>query len=392
MSVRNISFSSRGLDGKLRALLEPVPVDFKINNFDLLRILAAFQVVLVHSMGYFGLYDPHVAYWLSFFPGVPIFFVISGYLVSASFERQKTVHAYLKNRFLRIFPGLWACLLFTTGIVLLLGFRPSRPVDYLWLPAQFVGLIFTPPFLKSFGIGSYNGSLWTIPVELQFYLALPIVYKLVTWRNSRKAGMILAVAIFAAIRVSLYLTHPSLGEASETTLEKLIRYSFLPHFVLFLLGVTLQNFRVHQSRLISGKVLIWLPIYLAAQLLLPENPWILVFRSLLLGFLVVSAAYTAPTAAETILRGEDISYGVYIYHALVISLLLIFRAHHSIADIGMVFAGAVILGGLSWRFVEMPFLRKKRKSLGIPVNHELIHHPQLETEPAIEMEGNRPVS
>lgn len=378
MPDKNIAlpFSHR-FDGILHALLEPARTEFKINNFDLLRILAALQVVLVHSTGHFQLGGPGVARWLNCFPGVPIFFVISGYLVSASFERQPTVRAYLKNRLLRICPGLWVCVLITAGIVLLLGFRPSTRIDYLWLPAQLAGMIFTPPFLKSFGFGSYNGSLWTIPVELQFYLALPIVYKLASRRGSRKACMIAAVVLFAAIRLGLYCTHPNLGAGNQTTLEKLIFYSFVPYFSLFLLGVTFQMFQIHRSRLIAGKALIWLPVYLAAHLLLPQNPWTLVLTPLLLGVLVISVAYTAPTAAESILRGEDISYGVYIYHALIINLLLIFRTRPSIVDLGFVLAGSAIVGALSWRFVEKPFLRKKRKSLGIPVNHELLHHPLI---------------
>jgi len=389
---KTVSLQKSTLRGRVCALLQPSQVEFKVNNFDLLRILAALQVVLVHSIGHFGLNAPRVAHWLDFFPGVPIFFVISGYLVSASYERQKTVRAYLKNRFLRIFPGLWVCLLFTMAVVLLLGYRLSRPIDYLWLPAQLIGIIFTPPFLKSFGFGSYNGSLWTIPVELQFYLLLPILYKLAQRRNGRKAGLIAAVALFTVIRFALYFTHPNIGAGSESTLEKMIRYTFVPHFFLFLLGTTLQNFRIHQSRLIAGKGPIWLLAYLAAQLLLPPNPWTLVITALMLGFVVVSAAYTLPSSAETLLGGEDISYGVYIYHALVINLLLIFRTHHSIADLGMDVVGAVILGSLSWKFVEKPFLRKKRKSIGIPVDHEHIKFPLSEVEPVIEVEGSRPSS
>jgi len=57
-------------------------IDFKTNNFDLVRLLAALQVILVH--GYGVEYLPWLNSAIAMFPGVPMFFVISGFLVSAS--------------------------------------------------------------------------------------------------------------------------------------------------------------------------------------------------------------------------------------------------------------------------------------------------------------------
>ena len=79
---------------------------FSRNNFDLLRILAASQVMVAHSFHHLGL-DTESAWfqWLDRFPGVPVFFIISGFLVSASLERSKSPADYFTNRFLRIFPA-----------------------------------------------------------------------------------------------------------------------------------------------------------------------------------------------------------------------------------------------------------------------------------------------
>ena len=88
--------------------------DFRVNNFDLLRLIAAIQVVIAHSLRHLQMDLP--APWgalLDCFPGVPIFFVISGYLVSSSYERAPSLKAYLRNRCLRIYPGLWVCLMVT---------------------------------------------------------------------------------------------------------------------------------------------------------------------------------------------------------------------------------------------------------------------------------------
>jgi peptidoglycan/LPS O-acetylase OafA/YrhL len=78
------------------------------NNFDLLRLAAALQVVHAHASEHL-----HIAYGaagrivndvLLLFPGVPVFFVISGFLISMSYERSDDIAGYARNRVLRIFP------------------------------------------------------------------------------------------------------------------------------------------------------------------------------------------------------------------------------------------------------------------------------------------------
>ena len=61
----------------------------KTNNFDLIRLAAALQVAFIHAVADLGVAAPWplrpIAEW---FPGVPIFFFISGFLISKSFEKE----------------------------------------------------------------------------------------------------------------------------------------------------------------------------------------------------------------------------------------------------------------------------------------------------------------
>ncbi len=129
----------------------PATHSFRVNNFDLLRILAATQVLIIHSMARLEIPVPPSLRWLEWFPGVPIFFVISGYLVSASFERQSNITRYLRNRFLRIYPGLWACIGLTFIVAIALGFMPGPFMDFVWPTIQLLGFIFTPHLLQHIG-------------------------------------------------------------------------------------------------------------------------------------------------------------------------------------------------------------------------------------------------
>jgi peptidoglycan/LPS O-acetylase OafA/YrhL len=342
-----------------------VKPESKFNNFDLLRIFAASQVLVCHSALHLHLAAPP---WLmqlvNAFPGVPIFFVISGFLISLSYERSSSLTSYCRNRVLRIYPGLWCCILSTAAVAALCGYSFASGQAAAWAASQLAGAIYTPGFLESFGVGSYNGSLWTIPVELQFYFVLPALYWLTrqgTSQQTRRFWLVWAGFVAIGVAASVLFTPPD-GPAGEPTLQKLIRYSFLPHFYLFMSGVLLQRLKAHESKWIAGKGLGWLALYLAFHYALPQAPVTLVPTTLLLGVVTISMAYTAPGASLKILRGNDISYGVYIYHGLLVNVIVELRLADRV-EFWMVAGCTYLIGYLSWIAVERPFLRRKEQTI-----------------------------
>jgi len=302
---------------------------------------------------------------------VPIFFVISGFLISASYERGASLATYASNRLLRILPGLWCCLIVTVVAASLFGFSFLSLKALAWFGLQLGGAVFTPGFLKPFGFGSYNGSLWTIPIELQFYLLLPLAYFATRRLRSRTAGFVALWAVFLVAGYLFARLSPPLAELeNEPLAHKLMRYSFIPHIYLFLTGVLLQRWRAQRSRWIAGKALFWVAGYLAYTRLAPAGPAWHVLGTLLMGVGVISIAYTLPGVAARVLRGNDISYGVYVYHGLIINVLLELGLGGRGRVVGLVVLLALIVGALSWRFVERPFLRRKRVTIhpaGAPV-------------------------
>ena len=111
----------------MNELVAPKPYgDWRINNFDLIRLLAALQVAITHvisAMHVPGFFARIVQFGLSFFPGVPIFFVVSGFLISKSYEHSDLLRDYFRNRCLRIYPGLWVALAVTVGVMFMAGSR-----------------------------------------------------------------------------------------------------------------------------------------------------------------------------------------------------------------------------------------------------------------------------
>ncbi len=340
---------------------------FGLNNFDLLRILAATQVLYFHTLFHLKIDPPSWTLFFQYFPGVPIFFVISGYLVSASYERSESLERYFWNRFLRIYPGLWVCLFVTVIVVACFGFSILDFRAGAWLLAQMAGVIYTPEFLAHFGFGSYNGSLWTIPIELQFYFLLPIVYLLAGRARSPNLVFLVLLVIFTIIRFFSILYLPETGPP-ETGLpkpmaEKLFGYLFFRHFAMFLAGLVLQRLGAYKSKLIFGKGLLWIAFYLVFIKTAPSSAVTDVMAGLILAVCTVSVAYTLPGVASKLLRGNDISYGVYIYHGLLINIVVSFQLFYRIEYLFVVWIGAYLAGYLSWVLVERNFLRRKRDKL-----------------------------
>ncbi|ADZ12123.1 acyltransferase [Riemerella anatipestifer] len=158
------------------------------NNLDLIRFFAAIQVVFRHVFYKHDFENKSlnlIKEIILAFPGVPIFFMVSGFLIYWSFERNSNnPKKYLKNRLLRIYPALWFCLFITVIVVLIADknkvILQNVEMFLIWILGQLSIIQFwTPNFLKFFGEGSPNASLWSICVELQFYFFVPLLYYLV---------------------------------------------------------------------------------------------------------------------------------------------------------------------------------------------------------------------
>ena len=334
--------------------------DLRINNFDLLRILAAIQVVFSHGFHHLHLDKTSTFFqFIELFPGVPVFFTISGFLISASFEKNPGLSNYFKNRALRIFPGLWICILFSILTAFLLGkINFFNPITIPWLIGQFSFVqFFNPDFLRPYGTGVLNGSLWTITVELQFYILLPLLYHLMkgTEKGNALVGILLLIFFFLAV-----LLHELPFTTSQ---DKFIAVTFLPHFYMFLAGMLMQRLKLFNSRLIEGKGFVWILVFILYCYLIPDSLLKPFIGKLLLSILTISLAYTFPLLAKKIIRGNDLSYGTYIYHMPVINMFVERGLTGTYSVFIYSLALTLLLSGISWKYIEQKFIRMKRKSL-----------------------------
>ncbi|MFZ5564704.1 MAG: acyltransferase family protein [Thermodesulfobacteriota bacterium] len=158
------------------------------NNFDLLRLLFAGTVCLVHAhklSGYPSL--KIVTGFLSSEVAIKAFFVVSGFLIFMSFERSTSVVAYLGKRARRIYPAYFTVvMLCAIGLV---AVSSQSAGDYFfsfeWIRYILANLAFLnffqhtlPGVFETHKLAVVNGALWTLKIEVMFYLCVPLFVRL----------------------------------------------------------------------------------------------------------------------------------------------------------------------------------------------------------------------
>jgi peptidoglycan/LPS O-acetylase OafA/YrhL len=345
--------------------IPPVSRISKENNFDLLRLFAALQVFIGHGIHHLGIRDEYSLWeFLSFFPGVLMFFTISGFLIFSSFQRNLDLKKYFFNRFIRIYPALWMCFCITVFLLMffgVIGFSDFlNPQLLKWIIAQITFFQFwTPDLLRPWGVGTPNGSLWTIPVELQFYVALPII--ILIFRKMNLMAKFLLLIVFSAVfnfLVTIFF------KGQETTFSKLLGVSIFPYLYCFLTGSVICLFWDKIKFLFEGKALFWFSIFGVFCFLsgkspeyFPQDAFELAGNFLLSG-LTISLAFTSP-AAGSFLNRNDISYGIYIYHMPVINTFIALGITGSVTHLFLAILFAIVLSSLSWFFIERKALKLK---------------------------------
>jgi peptidoglycan/LPS O-acetylase OafA/YrhL len=348
------------------------------NNFDLLRLFAALQVAVVHGYGHFQLYGQNVVAdfivqkILVYFPGVPIFFTMSGFLIFSSFDRRKDLKVYSVNRFLRLYPALWLSFLVTFAILFFFRFITLGSIFTGGILSWIVGQIsffqfFTPVALRGYGLGNPNGSLWTIVVEIQYYALVPVLHYMFR-KFQTNWNFFLLTLIFASLFVNIFFG--ATVESGSIT-GKLIGVTLLPYLFYFLLGAIVYNNYERLSRFFENRALIAGACYfsfyiffsLVAKLYYPGY-WVNFFgflNCILLTWFVFSIAFSSTELSHKLLRENDLSYGLYIYHGIVLNFFIHKKVSFSFSTLSIFLIVSIFFAILSWKLIERPALKLKKK-------------------------------
>ena len=279
---------------------------------------------------------------------VTAFFVLSGFLLAASRERSTTPR-FLRNRFLRIFPGYWVCLVVTVVVIApigsVLGKTAFDPTDAgLYLVGN-AGLLELRPFIGDLYAHVpmpyiVNGSIWTLAAEFICYLGLAAI--------PRQLFRPAAIGLY----VALVVLH--LGRIAGLTSDVVALN--LP--LAFATGTMGYLFR---ERIAIGLPWVGLAVGWLAVVTIGGQ-----FRDLAipaLAYLVLWLGVRLPFRGTT-----DISYGVYVYAFPLAQLLAVLGAYR-LGYVGFTLLSvmcALVAGWVSWHLVEQRALRWRRAPVIVP--------------------------
>ena len=333
------------------------------NNFDALRLSAALSVVLTHAflLGE-GRLDIDPLMWLTGgqcplgVAGVFVFFTISGYLVTASFEATGSAPLFLLKRALRIYPGLALCLVVLAFLLgpavtrLPLGAYFADPKSYGYVAANLaLNMDWNDlPGVRFSGFASghvIDGPLWSLPCEVVMYLMVAAL----------GATGLLRLPVIAAL-VAAGLVGIVLDTSSSDTLAGSVLW-LLPFFAAGMALYKLRDRGIVQPRL----ALAALAVLIAGAAL---HQFILCF-ALAGSYLVIYLAFAARRVIPAA-RFGDLSYGLYIYGwpAEQAAVRALGGAAPWWEVLALALPAAVVLALASWRLVEAPALRLKPRASG----------------------------
>lgn len=351
-------------------------------DIDGLRAIAVLAVIIYHLN----------QRWLpGGFTGVDIFFVISGYVVTASLIKSKSNNiadyllSFYARRIRRILPALFACILITSLLTIFLV-EPSQA--QLYAKSAFYALIGLTNIYFAYqnkGYFDFDQELnpflhtWSLGVEEQFYLIFPLILILtysvggVLLRDVEQAKFIFVglLTISALISIALTSTDPLKG------------YFVLPsRFWELMSGAALFIFLAHGCRF-TGKMKGWLLLLqiLAVGLLgislwaTPSTwgfpfPWALtaVLGSVL--FITVgtemdggsSFLFNLFSNSKLVFIGK-ISFSLYLWHWSVITLMRWSIGLDGVIKYLIAIVFTILLALLSYFYVEKPIRHLKASGL-----------------------------
>jgi peptidoglycan/LPS O-acetylase OafA/YrhL len=335
----------------------------RIPELDGARGIAALAVVIAH---YFGEVE-NALYGLSFgWMGVTLFFVLSGFLIgSIILERKDSTNffpVFYIRRALRICPIYFLVLAVTLGFIWLHG--PSSWIEPPLFAASY--FTFTQNFVMAWGGGV--GTLWLLPtwtvaVEEQFYLVVPL---LIIWLPNR----FLLPAILTGIAVCL-LTRIVLYSTGAIPPSKYLLFSN-GHFLLFgvLAAYVHRCIKVPEIvlRLIPLLFIVALDVVLFAKGNSLHPAFLTLIAPLFACYIILAAQNWSKLKflRLRILRAfGTISYCLYLVHQPVNGVLhgLILDGRPDIGTVpqALVTCAALItsisIAALSWVLLERPLLR-----------------------------------
>ena len=330
----------------------------KNNNLDVVRFTLAAMVFVSHAHDLSGRNElSFLSYLISSTFAVQAFFAISGFLIFQSYDRSRSIKSYAAKRARRILPAYLTVVSLCTvvlGLVSVLSFydyiNSAQTLKYFVFNMIFLNFVSPelPGVFQSNPIHAVNGALWTLKIEVMFYIAVPICIWL--FRRFGHSPMLITLYIASAI-YGFSMTWLAESRQSAAFLE--LGRQLPGQMTYFLAGAAIYyNFNKIGKRpiamLVVGLALLFLSSFLLESLLRPIG----------VALSIMGLAFGPYIGRFG--RYGDFSYGIYIVHFPILQILIFYNLPNLSLPIFLLVGVVAVLGTavLMWHLVEKRFLRR----------------------------------
>lgn len=346
-------------------------------RLDGLRGIAALMVVIYHIFYYPNLsYLPNHQLFLNIAEygrhGVPLFFVLSGFVITRILvntrENSDYFKSFYKRRILRILP------LYYLFLFIYYAFAPLLKND------QEIGFIFHVPFylyfqnltellnIKASGPGHY----WTLAIEEHFYLFWPLAMYFVKPKHLG-ITVILVIPLVLLARYFMLMNDLPTDKFTFTRIDQLLLGAYLA-FLEWKQFFTKKNSCNNFIILSIVTIISIIAVHKLANTfpLLPD-----LANHLLIGLLFFSSVgfiltlknshFISLTLETTVMQFLGrISYGIYVWHILVILILnRFFITKILLLDFFLTIGLSILVAYISYNFFEIVFLKMKDQKISL---------------------------
>lgn len=334
------------------------------NNFDFLRLLFASIVCLVHIYALTGYEElAIVAIFLSSEMAVKAFFVVSGFLIVMSYERSSSIYSYAKKRVRRIYPAyITVILICAFGLLSMSSLDIAQYFSLEWLKYLIANLFFLnflqhslPGVFEANKLQAVNGALWTLKVEVLFYMSVPIIVFL-----CKRFGYLLVIFVIYLMSVLYLILCTFMAEKTGSGIYLILDHQFPAQLSYFMAGV----FFYYYLPLFERRFYLFLSF--AIVVLVINFYWPIVFLEPF-ALATVVLFFALFLYMGNFGKYGDFSYGVYILHFPIIQGFIHFGWLSDAPWIFLICAAlaTVVSAFIMWHFVEKRFLSKRNHYVAV---------------------------
>ncbi len=334
----------------------------KIDLQLILRGLAAFWVMYWHFEA------AYISNFLKYIliPGrtaVWIFFGLSGYVIFYGFQSGKynqsfaDLKQFYRNRFLRIYPLFLLCSI----VVLLIKLFKSQAIPTLDLNFLFEQIL----AIQYIHVYELNGVFWTLGIEMWFYLLAPLFYWLLRHVHSLKLAVGIYIFLFSILVMEAkYFQTPDVRSLTSNLCH------FFTGFMAVRFGPALSTRLKFSNALVLSLAFLAFSSSAVCMGIGPRFYGVHLFFTLGVVlvdigiFLVLLLQPKLESTSRVLVKGLPalglISYGVYVWHPVV---LLAFDIDPTKASQHVIYAAMAASLALAWvvyKLYEQPFLSYKK--------------------------------